>query len=75
MRWRYFEKTRLDGWERWFAWKPVPIGGYPIRDRTIMVWLEWVERKFIGFREGIAYNYRLPELTKASRSVMKRADL
>lgn len=29
------------GWTRWFAWHPVRVGGE-------WLWLEWVERQFVG---------------------------
>lgn len=64
MRYRHWEKKKLD-WERWFAWYPIPIGGYPCKDETIMVWLELVERKWLDNREGnSSYNYRLLRLSK-----------
>lgn len=50
-------------WTPWFAWLPVPLGGYPITESTTMVWWEWIERKNLGSDRGDcnAYNYRLPE--------------
>jgi len=60
MKYRYNEKKKPD-WQRWFAWCPVPIGGYPRKDGATMVWFEWVERKWLGSREGSSrYDYRLP---------------
>jgi len=60
MKYRYKEKKKPE-WTPWFALLPVPIGGYPIQDGTLMVCLEWVERKWIDSREGSSrYNYRLP---------------
>jgi len=66
MRFRYWEKKK-DDWERWFAWYPVPIGGYPRKDGALMVWLEVVERKWLDCRESNRYNYRFikPAPTKA----------
>jgi len=60
MKYRYKEKKNPE-WKPWFAWLPVPIGGYPRKDGAQMVWLETVERKWLGSREGSsAYNYRIP---------------
>ncbi len=47
MRWR----VRPPRWKRWFAWHPVEIEGES-------VWLEVVERKFIGNELGAAWLYR-----------------
>ena len=59
MRMIYKEKKKPE-WKRWFAWHKVPIGKYPIRDGMTMVWLEWVERKWLESREGNnSYEYRL----------------
>lgn len=60
MIWTYKEKKK-SLWERWFAWYSVPIGKFPLQDGTQMVWLEWVERKFINYRGSKAYEYRLPK--------------
>jgi hypothetical protein len=42
-----------NGWERWFAWRPVRVGDTECR------WLEYVERRklgwFIGRHETLTY--------------------
>jgi len=58
MIWSYTEKPRVE-WKKWFAWKPVPIGRYPLQDGQIMVWLEWVERKWLSFEYTDSYEHRL----------------
>jgi len=56
---QYNEKVKPE-WTPWFAWHRVPIGGYPLRDGATMVWLQWVERRWLDSREGSSrYNYRL----------------
>jgi hypothetical protein len=56
---KHYEKKK-DGWLRWFAWKPAPIGNYPLQDGATMVWWEWIERKWLDSREGSSrYIYRL----------------
>jgi hypothetical protein len=61
MRWKHIEKEN-DEWERHFAFLPVTIGTLPIQDGQIVVWLEFVERKWIDSYDGsIAYEYRLIE--------------
>lgn len=60
MIYKYVKKKKPE-WQRWFAWKPVPIGGWPARDNATMVWLQWIERKWLDSREGSSrYDYRLP---------------
>jgi predicted amidohydrolase len=54
-------------WEPWFAWHSVSVGkdgtyGTSIpQDGEIVVWWEWVERKYLEYRESVAYAYRLPQ--------------
>jgi len=56
---QYKEKVKPE-WKPWFAWKKVPIGGYPLRDGATMVWLQWIERKWLDSYGGSSrYNYRL----------------
>jgi len=60
MRWNYHPKSRPE-WSRWFAWRFVFIGPLPPEDGQKRVWLEWVERKYIGSYDGMnSYEYRLP---------------
>ena len=42
-------------WEKFYAWKPTPIGAYPIEDGKTVVWFQWIERKWV---DG-TYNHRL----------------
>lgn len=59
MIWKY-KKKKTPEWRPWFAWKPVPIGGYPLRDGQKIVWLQIIYRKWIDCREGSnRYNYSL----------------
>jgi hypothetical protein len=59
MVWVYKEKPQKE-WTRWFAWHMVPIGVFPIKDGDTVVWLQWVERKWLDSREGCSsYAYRL----------------
>jgi hypothetical protein len=59
MIWTYKEKKK-SSWEKWFAWYKVPIGKFPLKNGMKIVWLQWVERKFIDCREGSkSYEYRL----------------
>jgi len=69
MKYTYYEKKDpKDGWSRWFAWRPIPIGRYPLKDGQAMVWLEWVERKWLDSREGSdSYEYRLPKPRPTSK--------
>lgn len=56
----YYRKKESE-WKRWFAWKPVPIGRYPLlKNGQSMVWLQLIERKWLDSREGTSsYEYRL----------------
>ena len=57
MKWIYHEKIKSE-WQKWFAWKPVPIGKYPLDNRQTIVWLQFVERKWIDCRGSNSYEYR-----------------
>ena len=70
MIWTHKEKPQPE-WEWWFAWKPVPIGRYPIQDGQTIVWLQWVLRKFIDYRGSAAYEYKLPGTTPQYRKKCK----
>lgn len=55
----YKEKKEPE-WKRWFAWHPIPIGTYPLRDGQTMVWLQTIERKWLDSHNGTPrYEYRL----------------
>jgi hypothetical protein len=57
--WIHKEKPDPE-WKRWYAWHPVPIKTYPIVGGDIMVFLQWIERKWVDCREGSnRYEYRL----------------
>jgi hypothetical protein len=61
MRWKHEIKEKGE-WGRCFAFFPVTIGKLPLQYGQTIVWLEFVERKFIGAYQGsIAYEYRLIE--------------
>lgn len=61
MKYTHHDKKRPE-WKKWFAWKPVPIGTHPPQEGGTMVWLEWIERKWLDCREGSnRYEYRLKE--------------
>jgi hypothetical protein len=45
----------LEQWQRWYAWHPVEIGG----EQGFIVWLEPVERRYIGPLWG--WQYRIIE--------------
>jgi len=69
MKYRYKEKKEPK-WKFWFAWRPVPIGGYPLKNGALMVWMEWVERKWLDCREGDnRYNYRLPKANNEKKNL------
>lgn len=58
MFWFYSEPKDKE-WKRYFAWKPRPVGTYPLREGQKMVWWEWMERRILDCREGsISYEYR-----------------
>lgn len=42
-----------DDWQKWFAWRPVRLG-----DTCTVVWLEYVERKFVAHAYGGWMEYR-----------------
>lgn len=59
MIWKYKEDKKSK-WKKRFAWKPVPIGVYPLKDGQTMVWLKIIYRKWLDSREGSSrYEYRL----------------
>lgn len=45
-------------WQKVFAWFPVRIGTIWPQNGQTVVWLEWVERKFIDNRGSTIYEYR-----------------
>ena len=47
-------------WKKWFAWFPVSLEVSDESD-VVIVWLTFVERKWIDFRECNSYVYRLPK--------------
>lgn len=56
--WTHKRKTKPE-WEKVFAWTPKPIGDVSLQNDMKMVWLCWVERKFIGSYGGTnSYEYR-----------------
>lgn len=56
---KYIHKeVKRPEWERWFAWKRVPIGRFPIMDGMTIMHLEWVERKWLEYRNTNRYEYR-----------------
>jgi hypothetical protein len=68
---QYRERLIICGhWNRWFAWRPVPInGGYGGFDANEYAWLKTVERKGDDFCNdispwewpaGVSYYYRNP---------------
>ena len=59
MIWLYKEKVEKE-WKPYFAWKPTPIGRYPLSSGQQIVWLMWIERKWLDSREcSSSYEYRL----------------
>jgi len=59
MIWNYKRKKEPE-WKPYFAWKPTPIGTYPLEDNQKIVWLQWIERKWLDSRNGAnRYEYRL----------------
>ena len=61
MRWIYKEK-KIE-WEKCFAWMPVSIG-FPPQYGQLVIWLEWVERKWLGCTGTDVYEYRLIQKEK-----------
>ena len=58
MEW-FYKETKKSPWRKYFAWKRTPIGTYPLKDGQKIVWLKWVERKWLDCREGCnRYEYR-----------------
>lgn len=61
MQWKYKEKKKNE-WERFFAFFPKPIGKHPLQDGQMIIWFQWMERKWLDSREGSnRYKYRLPQ--------------
>ncbi len=59
MKWIHKVKVKKE-WEKWFAWHTVPIGTFPIKNGSTLMWLEFVERKWLDCREGKnRYEYRM----------------
>jgi len=54
MKWRTKEKVE---WKRWFAWHPVCID-WKFEGGNEYIWLEWLERKTIHFRNSTRNQYR-----------------
>lgn len=67
MIWKHKEKPQ-NPWKRYFAWKPTPIGTRPLQEGQEIVWLEWIERRWLDCRGSDRYEYRhihVIELEKA----------
>ena len=60
MIWKHKDKPKQE-WKSWFAWTPVPIGRFPISEGNTVVWLEWIERKWVDCRYTNSYEYRFSE--------------
>jgi len=59
MKWVYRSKP-IKEWETFFAILPKPIGRLPLKEGQEVVWLQWMERKWIESRGGSStYEYRL----------------
>jgi hypothetical protein len=49
MQWIHKDKPKQE-WSKWFAWHPVPIGKFPLESGQTIIWLQFVERKWIDCR-------------------------
>lgn len=70
MRWTSEQEVDTE-FHRWWAWKPISLGLEVYEDQEPIhkrVWLEWVERRRIGWNaSGMPiYEYRLPGVGEES---------
>jgi hypothetical protein len=47
-------------WKKHFAFLPLPIGTYPLQEGQPLVWLQWLESKWLDCRGSNTYENRLP---------------
>lgn len=58
MFWKHKEKAKPI-WQLFFAWKPTPVGEYPLEEGQKVIWLQWMERRWLDSRECVnRYEYR-----------------